>query len=110
MVSTVGIHFRAAKVNGAVVAIAGIGGVMTHPSFRKQGLGQSAMLAAHDVISNTDASFGVLFCEPFNEHFYRHLGWRVLEGDINVEQKGVPIRYDIMTAMVRAFDATGAAW
>ena len=41
VVSTAGIHLRRAKANGVVLAIAGIGGVMTHPSHRKSGQGQS---------------------------------------------------------------------
>ena len=103
VVSTAGIHLRRAKASGVVLAIAGIGGVMTHPSHRKSGLGRSAMHAAHDVIANTDARFGVLFCESFNEAFYGHLGWRRYAGSITVEQKGVSVRYDLMTAMVRGF-------
>jgi aminoglycoside 2'-N-acetyltransferase I len=106
VIATVGIHFRSARVDGAAVGIAGIGGVMTHPALRKGGIGRAAMLAAQDVIAGSDAEFGVLFCEPLNERFYRHLGWWAHEGEIIVEQKGASIHYEIMTAMVRPFAAS----
>jgi aminoglycoside 2'-N-acetyltransferase I len=104
LVSTAGMLFRNATVDGVATNIAGIGGVMTLPTAQRKGFGRAAMLAAHEIIERgKNSAFGLLFCEPKNIGFYQSIGWRVFEGAVIVEQPGVVGPYHVMPTLVRPF-------
>lgn len=104
LVAAAGMLFRKAKVDGSTTNIAGIGGVMTLPGWRRKGFGRAAMTAAHEVIARDSTSaFGLLFCEPKNFGFYNSLGWTRFDGTVIAEQPGSTGRYEVMTTLVRRF-------
>jgi len=72
-----GIHFRTVTWNGQKVHIGGIGGVATHPAYRRRG-----------------------FCEPHNFEFYQSRGWQPFAGAIYAEQPEGRIRFEAMTPFV----------
>ena len=46
------------------------------------------------------ADFGLLFCEPHLEAFYRQLGWRTFEGQVYADQPHGRIRFDVTGPML----------
>ncbi|WP_423068265.1 GNAT family N-acetyltransferase [Devosia sp. CN2-171] len=103
LVAAAGILFRRATVDDRETNVAGIGGVMTLPAARRKGFGSAAMAAAHEVITNGGAAFGLLFCEPGNFGFYGSLGWTPFGGTVIAEQRGVTGTYGVMPTLVRPF-------
>jgi hypothetical protein len=117
IVCHVGIYLRDAILDGGLVRIAGIGGVMTSPRVRREGCAGSAMRRAADVMREQD--FGLLFCESHNVGFYEHLGWRTFIGEVYCDQPSGRVRFDMMHTMVlplalapegRAIDLCGLPW
>jgi GNAT superfamily N-acetyltransferase len=97
----VGIYFRTATWNGRKVHIGGIGGVATHPDYRRQGYASVALNAATQTMRDHDAAqFALLFCEPHNFEFYRSRGWQPFTGEIYAEQPGGRIRFEVMSPFV----------
>jgi GNAT superfamily N-acetyltransferase len=71
------------------VAVAGVGGVLTAPDFRNQGLARRLLREASPLMTRTlGAEFGFLFCFPRLVPFYERLGWRQLEPPVLIEQPG----------------------
>jgi GNAT superfamily N-acetyltransferase len=104
LVAAVGMHTRKGTVDGREADIAGIGGVMTLPTARRRGFGTAAMTAAHEIIAREGvSSFGLLFCEADNFHFYEGLGWSQFGGMVIAEQPGHTGLYTIMPTLVRQF-------
>jgi GNAT superfamily N-acetyltransferase len=58
--------------------VAGIGGVLTYPNFRKGGYGAQVVAAATQHIAASGVDFGMLFTNPDLEKFYTHNGWLVI--------------------------------
>ena len=101
LVCHVGIYRRDATWNGRKLRIGGIGGVATHPDFRRRGLASVALNAAVQTLKDERATdFAMLFCEPHNEAFYTARNWKRFTGDIWAEQPGGRIRFDAMIPMV----------
>ena len=101
VVSHVGLYRRIGTWKGRRARIAGIGGVCTHPDFRRQGYAGVALTAAVQTLRDERASdFILLVCEPHNFAFYEARGWHRFEGELHVEQKGERVRFDAMTPYV----------
>jgi aminoglycoside 2'-N-acetyltransferase I len=91
LIAHVGIFLRTARVHGSPRQIAGIGGVMTHPRFRRQGFAGAALREAR--------SF--LLSEPRLVPFYARLECRSFAGPVFVEQPGSgSTNFTTMGAMV----------
>jgi aminoglycoside 2'-N-acetyltransferase I len=97
LICHVGIYLRAGLHDGVPVSIAGIGGVQTHPDRRREGIAGRALGRASDFMRDDHASdFGLLFCEPHNDGFYRHLGWEKFDGVVLAEQHAVSAPFTLM--------------
>jgi len=97
-------QFRSVHLNGILTMLAGIGGVMTHPNFRRNGFGSAAMQAVQGALDRDGhVEFGLLFCEPKNSAFYERLGWSVFRGTVLADQPNGTIHYDALGAMVFPF-------
>lgn len=82
-----GLLERDCRVGGQAVRLGGIGGVMTRPAFRGQGLATLAMTAAVEFLRDErPVDFGMLVCLPHLVPFYAGLGWQVVTGPIWIEQ------------------------
>ena len=83
VVSHVGIFMRDATVDDSPVRIGGIGGVMTHPAFRRKGLATAALNHAREFLAKQErVAFALLFCEPKTAPFYARLDWRRFAGAV----------------------------
>lgn len=97
----VGIYFRTVTWNGQNVHIGGIGGVATHPDFRRRGYASIALNAAAQTMRDHDAAqFALLVCEPHNFEFYRSRGWQPFTGILYAEQPEGRIRFEAMAPFV----------
>lgn len=101
LVCHVGIYRREAMWNGRKVRIGGVGGVLTHPGFRRRGLASVALNAAIATLKDERATdFALLFCEPHNAAFYGNRGWKPFAGEIFAEQPSGRIRFDVIMPLV----------
>jgi hypothetical protein len=83
LITGVGINVREIISNGASKRIGGIGGVMTHPARRNEGLASWAMQeAAHRLHDELQVAFALLFCRPHLVPFYKRLKWKSFEGKV----------------------------
>lgn len=84
-----GLLVRDALANEQPVRVGGIGGVVTHPDMRRQGLAAAAMTHAVDFFRDLgDVDFALLVCAPRLLAYYAHLGWRQFGGRLIVHQWG----------------------
>lgn len=80
---------RNGRLNHTNVKIGGIGGVMTHPAFRKQGLATAAIDRCIDFFRGQgDIDFALLVCDAGLLPFYERLGWKRFLGTLLVNQRG----------------------
>jgi predicted N-acetyltransferase YhbS len=88
-VAHVGLLAQEVEVGGHPVAVAGVGGVITVPEHRGEGLARRLLREASPLMTRTlGAQFGFLFCFPRLVPFYEKIGWRRLEPPVLIEQAG----------------------
>jgi aminoglycoside 2'-N-acetyltransferase I len=101
LVCHIGLYRREATWEGRKVRIGGIGGVVTHPDFRRRGLASVALNAAVQTLKDERATdFALLFCEPHNIAFYTKRGWKPFIGEVYAEQPGGRVRFDVMSPLI----------
>lgn len=96
------------SVGGAGIEAVGVGGVAVSADVRGRGLARLVMAAALDHARTMGPRHGLLFCRPPLVALYRRLGWRVLEGDVSVEQPEGPVIMPLCTMWTPLHD--GADW
>lgn len=87
--SHVGLVLRDGLHDERQVRIGGIGGVKTHPHFRRQGLASQAMKQGVEFFSEHQVDFGLLVCENDLIPVYEKLGWQTHRGSLLVTQHNV---------------------
>jgi aminoglycoside 2'-N-acetyltransferase I len=76
LVSRAGLLKHPLSLSGRSRTVAGVGGVVTRPDSRRRGYARTALTRAHDTMcGDWSVDFGLLFCLPVLESFYRRLGW-----------------------------------
>jgi predicted GNAT family N-acyltransferase len=86
-----GLVLRDALANGQPVHVGGIGGVVTHPDMRRQGMAAAAMNGAVEYFRQLgDVDFVLLVCESQLLAYYASLGWQQFTGRLIVRQWGEP--------------------
>lgn len=79
------------KTAARVYRILGLGDVFTFPAYRKKGYGMQVVRAATDhMIQASEADFGMLFCGPHMEGFYRKSGWQPLRMTVTYGDEASP--------------------
>jgi hypothetical protein len=95
-IAHVGSLERQVSVGEDLVAVAGIGSVITSADHRRRGAasaGLDAMLAF--MREHRHLEFGMLGCLPPLLRYYRRFGWRALDVDVRCEQPGGLIRWPL---------------
>lgn len=101
LVCHAGLLLRDAQWNGQAVRIGGIGGVVTHPHWRRQGFATAAIRRAIEYFqAQPGLACGLLFCEPRLFPFYARLGWEVFRGQMLVRQHGAQVNFTFNQAML----------
>ena len=86
-ISHVGILKHRITVDGEVVTVGGIGGVVTVPEAQKKGLARRLMQHTAEFLEhNWKVAAGLLFCSSEMMSYYEALGWQRVEGPVLVEQ------------------------
>ena len=75
----IGIVTRLIRVGRHEVTVAGVQNVAVHPDLRGSGLGPQMMAEAMEHARRAGLDFGLLFCVPALEKYYRSLGWITLD-------------------------------
>jgi len=84
----VGLVKHTVAVEGLLVPIAGIGGVLTRPECRGRGYARIAMKAAEAfALSQMGVNFMLLFCRPALQSWYEGLGWVKVSSAVWIEQQ-----------------------
>jgi aminoglycoside 2'-N-acetyltransferase I len=93
VVAHAGITYRVVEVDDLRVPVAGIGGVMTLPDWRRHGCARAALSSATAFAGlQLWAPFALVICPEEDTAFYQHLGWRIAQSPIWCEQPGGPVR------------------
>jgi aminoglycoside 2'-N-acetyltransferase I len=100
--SHTGIIIREGKADQKSVKIGGIGGVMTHPQARKQGLASQVIERAFEFFLQQEVDFALLVCEPPLITIYEKMGWQAYKGDLLVTQQQKPCKFTFNMPMVRS--------
>lgn len=101
LVCHVGITRREGSWDGRKVRIGGIGGVATHPDFRRRGFASVALNAAVATLKDERATdFAMLFCESQHAGFFTSRGWKPFTGEVFAEQTGGRARFDTLLPFV----------
>jgi predicted N-acetyltransferase YhbS len=101
LVSCARIVLRDATHDGQSVVIGGIGGVKTHPDWRRRGLAAAAVRRAFEFFHAQPAvALALITCEPALIPYYSRLGWREFDGTVLVTQRGLPTAFTFDRIMV----------
>jgi GNAT superfamily N-acetyltransferase len=103
----VGIVLRTGQVNEKPVTIGGVGGVMTHPNARSQGLASKAINRAIEFFSEQRIDFGLLVCETKLVPFYERLHWRCYADELIVTQHGKKCAFTFNRPMIHSVCTDG---
>lgn len=120
LVSRIAIIQRSINVGDQTVRIAGIGGVATHPDWRRNGFARRLLQASLDFIRSTNAfDFSMLFCADEMIPYYGKSGYSQVHNPLYIWQKGqrVPFNDNKMVLPVSGMswpegevDVQGAPW
>jgi len=107
----VGVVVREISCDGRPVQIAGVQNVAVHPERRRTGLSRHAMRAAMEEAARRGIPYGLLFCVPALEHFYRFLGWEKVDvrvtmldavgDDVPADDKNIAMTKDLTGTPLR---------
>jgi len=106
LVVHVGAITREVTLDGRALTIAGIGGVKTHPDFRRQGFAGQCLDVANEFFDNQGVEFALLVCLPHLIEYYGRFGYQPFEGTMLVTQFGEPEVFSFNQPLVRSVKAT----
>ena len=98
----VGALVRDVVIDGRLVRVVGIGGVMTAPAVRRRGYARAALATMRRyLIDDQQVSFLLLFCPADLCSFYGHLGWQSFMNAPVVDQGSKRVQLTFCRTMVR---------
>jgi GNAT superfamily N-acetyltransferase len=102
LVSYVGIVLRAGMLDGAPVAIGGVGSVKTHPRAEGRGYASAGLRRAAAFLDDHRVDFSLLVCREELLPFYGRRGWLAFDGRLMVEQPSGRTVFTVNRPMVAA--------
>jgi aminoglycoside 2'-N-acetyltransferase I len=107
-VGHVDITERQARVGDHSIYLGGVGGVITLPEWRRQGIASQMLLrTAAFLRQDLGVDFGLLICDPKLELFYARRGWQTAPGPLVFDQPGGKVVFE-ETVMI--LPARESAW
>ncbi|MFM8323015.1 MAG: GNAT family N-acetyltransferase [Chloroflexota bacterium] len=95
LVGHVDITLRDVQAGGQPLRLGGIGGVVTLPDWRRQGIASEALRLAQAFLCDPlDVDAGLLICDPLLLPFYARLGWQAVPGPLFFDQPDGRRRFD----------------
>lgn len=80
--------YRQIKVGAFNLLVVGVGGVATHPQYRRNGYSSQLLGITRDIlIKEQRATFGLLICEEKLEPFYGAAGWQKVANSLDYWQE-----------------------
>lgn len=99
---------REIRVGEQPVWVAGVGGVATHPSWRRRGLASQLLRAAEIFMRETlKVPFGLLICADETQPVYARCGWQTIAHSLVFIQNGQPRH---LPTCVMCLPLTGQPW
>jgi GNAT superfamily N-acetyltransferase len=95
LVSYIGILRRVIRVGGEDITVGGIGGVATHPAWRRRGYAHALLKAAAEFMQKEgDIDFTMLFCSCEMIPYYQKSGYRLVKNPLYITQSSGRLRFD----------------
>jgi len=94
LVSQVILSSQDILIGSQSLSIAGVGGVGTHPDWRRRGFARRLLKAAEDWIRSEGCyDFGMLFCDPEMIPYYASCGYIQIYNPIFIIQRGQRVEF-----------------
>jgi aminoglycoside 2'-N-acetyltransferase I len=89
IVSNVGIVRKEITVKGRTIVVGGVGGVVTHPDWRRMGFARLLMDKAEEYLrrNSSEYEYGMLFCDKKMVPYYGKGGWVQIENLVYITWK-----------------------
>jgi GNAT superfamily N-acetyltransferase len=88
LVSQLCLVYRQVKAGAISLLVVGVGGVATHPKYRRKGYSSQLLAKIRDFLSKEQrANFGLLICDEKLETFYGAAGWQKVANSLDYWQE-----------------------
>jgi predicted acetyltransferase len=88
IVSQIGIVVRKVAVDDQHLLAGGVGGVATHPEYRRHGYAEQLLRAAEQFMRQLDLTFGILVCGEERMPYYASFGWQKIDNHTIFQNQG----------------------
>jgi aminoglycoside 2'-N-acetyltransferase I len=88
IVSEVGVVVRKVTVGDQHILAGGVGGVATHPEYRRQGYAGQLLRATEQLMRDLELSFGILVCGEEKMPYYASFGWQKIDNRTIFQNQG----------------------
>ncbi len=98
LIGRLGIIERKASVNGKLLEVAGVSGVITRSEWRRRGVARNMVKNAVEFIANRlNINFALLLCRQEVVPVYTKLGWEIVDGPTTFDQPNGKRMYPKLT-------------
>jgi aminoglycoside 2'-N-acetyltransferase I len=108
IVSQLGLLKREIRINAVPLFVGGVGGVATHPGWRRSGFSSALLSAVAEYMQiELKVPFGLLVCASESSRFYARMGWRTVATELWCTVKG---ELHCMKTIVMILPLSQAEW
>jgi aminoglycoside 2'-N-acetyltransferase I len=106
IVSQVGILVREVCVGEQKIRVGGVGGVATHPGYRRHGYAGLLLWASEQFMRDLGLPFGLLVCGEERKSYYASFGWQPIDNRTIFQNQGKDREMDGVMMMLPLKDET----